>query len=307
MRILFFAITQFGIKGLRTLIDAQEKPIGVVTANIHSQDIETIRLVCRDQDIPVYTFIDINSEEFLNIVRNELKPDLILTYTFNQKLSNELISLATHAINMHPAYLPNYRGNNPYFWPIANGETSTGVSFHYLTENMDQGDIIYQEETPIHPHETCGMVLARMEDCASTLLRKILDDLKNSRELPRTPQPKGNFPSAPKPVLKDYFINWNWPRKKIIDRIRALNPFAGAYTQYKQTILSIHQATATQYVSTDKPGTIVSLTPNGPLIKCIDGALVLNIVTVGKKYLLSGNDFIEYEKIRIGDSLKTWE
>jgi methionyl-tRNA formyltransferase len=302
MRILFFGITQLAVKALRQLIADNKKPVAVVVSSTNNNDIYNVRLICKDNNIPVYAFEDINCQEFLSIVKNELKPDLILTYTFSQKLSDELINSATWAINMHPALLPNYRGANPYFWTIANGETKTGITFHFLNNRFDEGDIITQAEIPIFDRDTCGIIMNKQEKLGSSMLEEIFDMLENNI-IVRTPQPQGDFPKAPKVNLKETFIQWDWPVKKIINRIRALNPFNGALVQYRHQLVGIYEATSTSYVyDPDKDnGTIITLTPEGPMVKCSDGSLIIRICVVGKKYLLSGTDFIEHEKIKEGE------
>ncbi len=307
MKILFFGVTQFSVKGLKKLLLLKQEVVGVVVIPIHAQDIDNLKLICNDAKIPVYSFENVNDPALLDIVATELKPDLILTFTFPNKLSPEFLGLAKYALNMHPAFLPHYRGNNPYFWPIANGETETGVTFHFLNEHFDEGDIVLQEKVVISLNDTCGSVISKQEDVACHLLENILELLSQGKELPRHQQPLGDFPKAPKLALKDYFIHWDWDSKKITDRIRALNPYTGAYAQYKNSVLAIYEARATGYESADEPGVIVALSQEGPLVKSGNGAVILKILAVGKKYLLSGNDFIEYEKVNVGDKLIFWE
>ncbi|MDD5457240.1 MAG: methionyl-tRNA formyltransferase [Candidatus Margulisbacteria bacterium] len=307
MKILLFGITQFAVKALKKLILLKQIPDGVVLNQFYSQDIETINLICKDHNIPVYSYEKINNPQFIDLVKHVIKPDLLLVFTFDQKLSPEIYESARYAINMHPSYLPYYRGNNPYFWCIANGEEYTGVTLHFITENFDSGEIIYQEKVPIHPDDTCGMVIAKQEIVAIDLLEKLLTHIQSGEELPRQPQLQGNFPKAPKLQVQDCFIHWDWTSQKIVNHIRALNPYTGSYTQYKNTVLAIYDGSATNYESNDEPGTIVSFSAEGPLIKSGNGGVILKILTCGKKYLLSGNDFIEYEKVQIGEKFATWE
>ena len=308
MRIVFFGITQLAVKALRKLIADNKKPVTVVVSATNNNDVYNIRLICQEYGIAVYAFENINSKEFLEIIKNELKPDLILTYTFNQKLSDELINSAKWAINMHPSLLPHYRGANPYFWTIANGEDKTGVTFHFLNNKFDEGDIILQEEIPIYERETCGMIMNKQEKIACAMLDELFEQLNNNKII-ANPQPKGDFPKAPAVDLKETFIQWHWPVKKIINRIRALNPFNGALVQYRHQLVGIYEATSTSYIYEPEKdnGTIIRLTSEGPMVKCSDGSLIIRICVVGKKYLLTGADFIEYEKIKEGEKfIQSW-
>ncbi len=306
MRIVFFGITQFATSGLHKLIERGTPPVGLVVAPVLAQDIENMKQLAALHDIPIFAPQDVNTPEFIGSIR-ALQPDVLITYTYDKKLGPELLGLTQHAYNMHPALLPDYRGNNPYFWTLANGETETGVTFHRLTEQFDRGDIILQSRLPIHPNDTCGLVVNHQERIAAILLAQLLQLIESGVALPVRPQPEGTFIKAPKPTLQDHLIHWDWPSHKILDRIRAVNPFSGAFAQYKQEVLSLYQAKSIAFESPEPVGTIVMLTPEGPIVKTGDGAIVLLIVMVGKKYLLSGNDFIENEKVQVGDKMTIWE
>jgi methionyl-tRNA formyltransferase len=306
MRIVFFGITQFATSGLKKLIERGTPPVALVVAPISAQDIENMKLIAKEHQIPVIEPADVNAPDFIASMI-ALKPDVLVTFTFDKKLGPELLNLTPHAYNMHPALLPDYRGNNPYFWVLANGEKETGVTLQVLAEKFDMGDIVLQERVPLHPHDTCGMVVHRQEAIAASLLDQLLGLIESGQPIPRTPQTEGTFKKAPKATLQDHFIHWGWPSYKILDRIRAVNPFSGAYTQYKQDVLSIYQAKSVAFDSPDHPGTVALLTEDGPLIKTGDGGIVLEVVMVGKKYLLTGNDFTEYEKVSIGDKMTSWE
>lgn len=306
MRILFFGITQFGTSGLRKLIERGTPPVGLVVAPFFSQDIENMKLIAREHQIPVFAPTSPNAPDVIESFRL-LKPDVIVTYTYHKRLGADLLGLAKHVYNMHPSLLPYYRGNNPYFWTVANGESETGVTFHVLSDRFDEGDIILQERVPIHTHDTCGMVINRQEPLAAEMLDQLLKMVESDTPVPRTPQPSGSFKLAPKPTIQDHFIHWSWPTQKILDRIRAVNPFSGAYAQYKQDVLAIYDAQTIPFDSAEPAGTVAMLTPEGPLIKTGDGGIVLKIVMVGKKYLLTGNDFIEHENVILGDTFTAWE
>lgn len=54
-------------------------------------------------------------------------------------------------VNFHNALLPRYAGRNASSWVIYMGETETGITWHYITEQIDAGDIIIQRRCPIGP------------------------------------------------------------------------------------------------------------------------------------------------------------
>lgn len=71
------------------------------------------------------------------------KIDLIISYLFWQKIKQPLLSVPKlGAINFHPAPLPDYKGLGGYNAAILNGNSTYGVTAHFMNEDIDGGDII---------------------------------------------------------------------------------------------------------------------------------------------------------------------
>ena len=97
---------------------------------------------------------DPNSAEFVEQVRR-LGVDLIVVALFTRILKRELTSIPRMGcVNVHPSLLPRYRGPEPFYWVLANRETTTGVTLHYMDEGIDSGDIIVQREVEVRPDDT---------------------------------------------------------------------------------------------------------------------------------------------------------
>ena len=54
-------------------------------------------------------------------------------------------------INVHPGILPENRGPNPYFWALANKKDLSGISYHVLTSQFDQGPVLFKKVFSINP------------------------------------------------------------------------------------------------------------------------------------------------------------
>ena len=94
----------------------------------------------------------------------QFRPDVIFVMTYLSKIDADLGALATFGmVNIHPSLLPKYRGGAPVFYALKNGETQTGVTYHFMTEDFDQGPIIHQAAVNIGP-----------ADCASSVWLKII-------------------------------------------------------------------------------------------------------------------------------------
>lgn len=115
----------------------------------------SIRRMATQQGIPVYKTNDINdqaSESWFG----SLDADFMLSFHFNQRIGNHVISMAnTAALNFHPSVLPAYRGVDPVLFGLADGHDGVGCSIHLLSEKLDQGDVLLQSA---YPRNSRGLV-----------------------------------------------------------------------------------------------------------------------------------------------------
>lgn len=115
----------------------------------HALGERRIRLRLSQRGVPLFKVFDVNDPIFIEEIRKRA-PDLILSAAYPQIFSGALITLASRgAINFHPSALPRCRGAHPHFWAIAKGEDIGGVTAHYMTERIDEGDIVAQITFPI--------------------------------------------------------------------------------------------------------------------------------------------------------------
>jgi phosphoribosylglycinamide formyltransferase-1 len=73
-------------------------------------------------------------------------------------------------INVHPSLLPKYRGLNAVGRALEAGERVTGVTVHFMVEEVDAGPVIAQEEVEILPGDTVESLLERLHPVEHRLL-----------------------------------------------------------------------------------------------------------------------------------------
>jgi methionyl-tRNA formyltransferase len=102
---------------------------------------------------------------------------------FNQIFREETIRRFTALLNFHPSLLPYYRGPVPSWWCIHNGETSTGVTLHVVTPEIDAGPILWQTAIPIQTRDDAALdqALAR---AGAAVLPDVMDSLRTNTPLP---------------------------------------------------------------------------------------------------------------------------
>ncbi|WP_461532616.1 phosphoribosylglycinamide formyltransferase [Sinomicrobium sp.] len=90
----------------------------------------------------------------------DIAPDLIVLAGFLWKFpENILRDFPNKVINIHPALLPKYGGKGMYGMNvhravIANRETESGITIHYVNENYDEGAVIFQSKVAVLPTDS---------------------------------------------------------------------------------------------------------------------------------------------------------
>ena len=92
---------------------------------------------------------NINHPRFLQLLREEVQPTIALSYHCLQKFSPALLEIFAQAVNYHNGLLPQYKGLGATQWSLYHQEVETGFTFHYMTENFDEGSILFQAAVPI--------------------------------------------------------------------------------------------------------------------------------------------------------------
>jgi methionyl-tRNA formyltransferase len=145
-----------GVRGtvLNGLDFARHKVLDIIDRGIELNGLYSVRGALHAHNIPEHTPDNVNDPSFLReLDRREV--DLVISIACPQIVRADLLAHPPEGvINIHGALLPKYRGKLPSFWVLANGEEKTGVTVHYMNEELDDGPIIVQKEVPIAPEDT---------------------------------------------------------------------------------------------------------------------------------------------------------
>lgn len=239
MRIFFLGTPESAASTLRTLPREGFEVVGVLTRpdapkgrSLHLT-LSPVKEAALEAGLPVYQFEKASSPKSIQAVRS-LEPDIIVVVAFGQILSEEFLNIPKRAIvNVHYSLLPKYRGAAPVHWAIINGEKETGVTVQHLARKLDSGDIILQEKVSVRPEETFGELLERLVEVGSGLLVTALRQLK-AGTAPRIPQDESEATYARKLTKQDGQIDWHLSASEIVNRVRGMNPWPGAYTFFEE-------------------------------------------------------------------------
>ena len=101
---------------------------------------------------------------------NSIQPDLIVLAGFLLKFPETIVAAyPDKIINIHPALLPKYGGKGMYGMHVhravvENKESKTGITIHYVNENYDEGNIIFQKEVTVLISDTPEVVAAKIHE-----------------------------------------------------------------------------------------------------------------------------------------------
>lgn len=236
MRVVFIGTGEIGVPTLRALHDSREHELaGVVT--------QPDKPVGRDQKLtppPIKAALAgrkmsilqperIKDRQSIDEIR-ALEPDAIVVMAYGQILPRDVLAIPKVAcLNLHASLLPRWRGAAPIQAAIAAGDRETGITVMYMDEGLDTGDILLERKIDILPAETGGSLHDRLGETAPTALLEALQLLEHG-DAPRVPQDNALATHSPKLNREDGLIDWNESAEAIERKIRAFNPWPGAFT-----------------------------------------------------------------------------
>ena len=222
---------------------------------------------------------DINAEETLEAI-GALDPELIFVVGWSQLVREPFLALAREGVfGMHPTLLPRHRGRAAIPWAILSGLARTGVTlFEIVDETADSGAIVGQVVVDIEPDETAETLFERISDAHVELIRELVPQLL-SRTAPRSPQDPSRASSWPRRRPADGIIDWETRAPYLYDWVRAqTRPYPGAFTFLGDEKVVVWRARPVELEAAAPAGTIVASRPEGPVVACGEGALLLEEV-----------------------------
>ena len=115
-----------------------------------------------------------------------LNPDYIFVCGWNHIIKPDILNIAP-TIGLHYSLLPEGRGCSPVIWATVKKLKKTGVTWFWMDEEVDTGDILYQREAVIEEGETAKSLYYKLVECALNQLNGIIPSLK-AGIVPRIPQ-----------------------------------------------------------------------------------------------------------------------
>ncbi len=236
---------------------------------------------------------------------NQLKPDIIITCAYGQILPIEMLAIPRlGCINVHASLLPKLRGGAPIHRAIMEGYTETGITVMYMDKGMDTGDIIAKEAIKIMDEDTTSLLHDKLSILGKNLLLKTLPSILNGTNK----RYKQNEEEATYGFIitkEDEKIIFSNTARQIINQIRGLNLYPGAYCFLDNKRLKIYEAYRTNNTFENAIlGEITAIYKDGFGIKVLNGEIVVTELALEGKGKTNGISFINGHKDLVGKVLK---
>ncbi|MBI5859654.1 MAG: phosphoribosylglycinamide formyltransferase [Nitrosarchaeum sp.] len=173
---------------LETILDAAKKKSlkGCISVIIGTE--KTLESIARKAKIPFIAIEESNqekAEEKILEVCKKHEIDLIVLARYMKILSPNFVwRYPNRIINIHPSLLPAFPGALAYAQAYERGTKIVGVTSHYVTENLDQGPIIFQDSFKVDPNDTLEEIKSKGQKLeADTLLKATKMHLENKLEV----------------------------------------------------------------------------------------------------------------------------
>ncbi len=240
IKAILFAKTGFGNNAFKVM---QMHPlielIGVFTNRREEKpfpyyECEKLHDAVTKANILLYEDLSLKKKEAYDAIK-ELSPELIIVGSFDQIIPDDIISIPRFGvINIHPSLLPKYRGATPTVWALLNGEEETGVTVHFIENaKIDSGRIITQARLKIEPSDNDGTLRHRLAVLSEEVLPDAINTLLTTDKRVFAVQNEAEATYYPKRSLNDAEIDLDKAFKEIVNRIRAMTPYPGAFIRYK--------------------------------------------------------------------------
>jgi len=307
LRVIFMGTPEFAVPSLEKLVQEQCAVVAVYTqpdkpgGRGRTSIMSPVKVAALNMGLPVVQPDSFKEKVTVRQLAG-FQPDVIVVAAFGQILPQPVLDTPRYGcLNIHPSLLPRYRGASPVAAAILAGDDVTGVTIMLMDRGLDTGPIIAQEKMAISPQDTTGLLSDKISRLAAQMLPGVL---QRWTEGEITPQPQNETEATYAATIKkeDGEIDWQLPAVEIWRRVRAFQPWPGAYTSWGGRRLEITEAVAVPRDGGHKVGAGVAMNWEGAAFGVGTGEGILGVIKVqlqGKRAMPAA-DFLRGQRRLIG-------
>lgn len=313
MRIVFMGTPEFAVPSLNALYDSGHEIIAVITQPDRPRGrgqklgFSPVKEAALALGLNIYQPHKVREQGFVEMLK-DLSPELIVVVAFGQILPEDILKIPPYGcINVHASLLPAYRGPAPIHWAIMNGEKVTGITTMLMDTGLDTGDMLLKEEVAISPDMTTGELHDLLAQVGARLLVKTVE-LWEKKEITPVSQKGMAFSYAPLLKKEHELIHWGKSAETVVNQIRGLEPWPGAYTMYNKGVLKIRGAKIYQQTEQKaQPGTVLHIVKDqGFVVQAGMGSVLVTKVQPFGKQTMGAASFCHGYHLEVGYVFSTY-
>lgn len=241
-------------------------------------DVPRIMQWCDKHEIPV-----ISAKGKLETKLADVTFDYLFAITHLSILPESVIQLPRKAaVNFHDGPLPEMAGLNTPAWGLLEGAAGWGITWHYITSGIDEGDILAERRFEIAPDETSLSLNTKNFEAALETFPVLVDQLAEDRPQPRAQRGERRLILGSDRPQGALFLDWEKPAHELEQLVRATyfgpyeNPFGIPKIMYGEWLYTVGGAKASEEYNSARAGTILDIDEEGITVACGEGQIRLS-------------------------------
>jgi methionyl-tRNA formyltransferase len=305
VRIVFFGTPDLAVPTLAAVAACHEV-VAVVTQPDRPQGRSKtpspppVKVWAEAHGLPVHQTDVLNDGAFEAWLRAQA-PEICVVAAYGRLLKQPILDVPPLGwLNVHPSLLPRWRGPSPIQTAILAGDAESGVSIMRMILEMDAGDVVLQERTPIGADETAGILTDRLAQLGARMMVTALEQAA-AGALHATPQDPALVTHCHLFRKDDGRIRWARPAVELARLVRAAHPWPVAHCLYQGEVVRLHRVAVRGDATEAAPGTVVAVERDCVWVATGAGLLgILEFQAPGKR-ALPMPDFLRGRAIQAGD------
>ncbi len=288
LKVVFAGTPEFAAEHLKAILDSSHQLVGVYTQPDRPAGRgrklmpSPVKAVAEAAGLPVYQPKSFKEDGAVDQLA-ALEADIMVVVAYGLLLPQVVLDTPRlGCINVHASLLPRWRGAAPIHRSLLAGDERTGVTIMQMDAGLDTGAMLLKTECAIAPRETSASLHDKLIELGRPALIDALNGLETGTLTPEAQD--GDLATYAHKLNKaEGNIDWQQSAQAIDRQIRGLTPWPGAYTQWQDQTLRIHEAVALDQIPSVPAGTLV-VEGNRLLVACGEQMLeILQLQWPGKK------------------------
>ena len=257
-----------------------------------------IHIIAEKNYIDVLTPLSFKNEEEIKHLRN-FEPDLIIVSAYGIILPQSVLDICP-CYNIHASILPRWRGAAPIHRAIEAGDKTSGITIMQMDAGLDTGDMLIWQEVPIDNQMTTGDLHDELKKLGGKLVIKSINNF-SCGDVTSIKQDESQATYAKKITKQEAEINWKQKGEDIIRKIRAFNPYPGAYFMYEGEKFKILQASYEDRSGITEAACVID--EESLAISCLNGVIIPKIIQRQGKKAMYTSEMLRGFRIKKGTIL----